>query len=108
MGGGGSPSQRNDTVPGLSWGNNNVPCVSSVKRFRKDLVCVYQAVYKWTYYYNTGVNGNKLTNSHFPPHFDHCDLINAMVQLTVALASQRYVKTLFRHCLDLSRHIKHV
>ena len=51
MGGGGSPSQRNDTVLGLSWGNNNVPCVSSINCFRKDLVCVYQVVYKWTYYY---------------------------------------------------------
>ena len=26
IGEGGSPSQRIDTMLGLSWGNNNVPC----------------------------------------------------------------------------------
>ena len=53
--------------------------------------------------------------SQVSPHFDHCDLINAMVLLATALASQRYVLTLSIHvsihcvdtsrqCLDMTKH----
>ena len=36
--------------------------------------------------------------SHVSPHFDLCNLMNAMVPLTTPLASQKYVN----HCLDMS------
>ena len=54
---------------------------------------------------DTSADGTTCTKSHISPNLYHCDLINAMVPLTTALASQRYVKTLLRYCPDVSRHI---
>ena len=45
---------------------------------------------------STGANGNTCTKRHISPPFDQCDLINAMVPLTTALALQRYVLALIR------------
>ena len=46
---------------------------------------------------NTGANGITCTKSHFSPHFEHCDLINAMVPLTTVLSS----KDMSRYYLDI-------
>ena len=44
-----------------------------------------------------------MTRSLILSQFDQCDLINAM---TTVLASQIYVYTFFRHCLDMSTYMK--
>ena len=40
---------------------------------------------------NVGINDITCTKSNVSPDFDQCDLINAMVPLTTALAPQRYI-----------------
>ena len=58
---------------------------------------------------NSGTNGSTLLKCHVSPNFDFCNLFAAIVSLTTHLASQKYIKTLFkmsRHCPDMSRYIK--
>ena len=40
---------------------------------------------------NVGTSGIPWLKSHDSPHFDKCDLMNAMVSMTTLLALQRYV-----------------